>query len=616
MFGTSIDTTDGGAAPGWPRARRPVNVAFLGWARLSSQAWEGSGYNLAASELARGLAMSGHQVSYLASGMTYRLHRGPRIVHREDWGGIRCFEYQNSPNLSPAYNNFTNLKTETSCPAQTKLVLAWLDQVGAEVVHVHSLEGYSLDLIGAIEGSGENGGRRVIITPHNYWFICPQVDLLHQETRVCLDYDGGRRCVDCLTPPPAPVSIRRRKVRQTLDRVIGPQRTEGMRRAMESAGPALKKLFTRRLVRGWVPPVINPGVLVDAELAGGFQEAGGPRDLATGEIDHGLALDPHERLPAYESAPADANERILSQDHHLTVLNDYGRRRVDGAKAMNDATLVIPPSDFLRRVHVKMGVEERRTRWVRLGLPHFDQINRAARRRPYYDKSPWNPETAAAPLRFAFLGTVRPNKGLKVLADAIPLLDAAVRRRCHFLIRALGNDWPYRKILARYPEVSVWGGFDRYQLIASGGEYDVGILPHIWMENSPLVLLENLHAGKFVISSRLGGPVDFIDEPRNGLMFPGGDPAALARCITDLATGRVRVPSPREIHEATTLVSYPQHVREVESIYLRALQIEDDAKPVATAATAANVNGTQNGHASTVPVSPTAGAAAAATTAG
>src|SRR5690606_5340645 len=77
----------------------------------------------------------------------------------------------------------------------------------------------------------------------------------------------------------------------------------------------------------------------------------------------------------------------------------------------------------------------------------------------------------------------------------------------------------------------------------------------------------NLHAGKFVISSRLGGPVDFIRQPLNGLMFAGGDPVGLAACITRLATGQVRLPSPKEIHEATKLVSYPEHVPEVESIY-------------------------------------------------
>src|SRR5690606_5646424 len=82
------------------------------------------------------------------------------------------------------------------------------------------------------------------------------------------------------------------------------------------------------------------------------------------------------------------------------------------------------------------------------------------------------------------------------------------------------------------------------------------------------------------------GPVDFIREPLNGLMFAGGDPVGLAACITRLATGQVRLPSPKEIHEATKLVSYPEHVREVESIYLEALGVRApallEAAPVGT----------------------------------
>jgi len=90
------------------------------------------------------------------------------------------------------------------------------------------------------------------------------------------------------------------------------------------------------------------------------------------------------------------------------------------------------------------------------------------------------------------------------------------------------------------------------------------------------VLLEMLHAGKFVIASRLGGPPDWIvqpgdraDLPRgNGLLFPGGDAEALAACITRVVRGEVALPTAREVHGVSTLVSYPDHVREVEGVYL------------------------------------------------
>src|SRR5262249_45022145 len=161
-----------------------------------------------------------------------------------------------------------------------------------------------------------------------------------------------------------------------------------------------------------------------------------------------------------------------------------------------------PPSDFVRRVYVEMGLAEQRSRVVRLGQPHFDQINRKARRSPFYDTSPWDARTADRPLRLAFFGAMRPSKGIDCLAASIRMLPREVRQRCQFHIRAQGFDWPVRKKLAEYPEVSFSGAYDLLQLIGSGGEYDVGLLPHVWFENSPLVLLEHLHAGKFVISSR------------------------------------------------------------------------------------------------------------------
>jgi len=565
------------APPGWRRTTRPLRIAILGWARLSAQASEGSGYNLSKSELARGLAMSGHTVFYLSAGMTYRVRGGPRIAPRERWGGVECFELINSPNLAPSAHNFRNVLTETSCPSESALVLRWLDEVRAEVVHIHSLEGYGLDLIGAIEDSG----RPVVVTPHNYWFLCPQVDLLHQERRVCEDYDGGQRCVGCLEAIPPRTMMRKRAWDQLIQRRLGPFAASVIKRVLDKAGPAARRIARTAVAPSPDLPPPNPDRLADPEIAWGFSieppvataaagngHAAPPPD---GLIRHDLPLEKHEKPVPFDAAPEDANERLLAARHHLKVLNDYGRRRIAGIEALNRASLIIPPSDFLRRLHVSMGVDEARTRWVRLGQPHFDQINRRARRSPFYDVVPWEASTATRPLRFAFFGTTRPNKGLEVLAQAIPLLPREVRQRAQFSIHAYGMDFAYRKRLSLYPEVTVRPGYDLYQLIGSWGEYDVGILPHIWLENSPLVMLEHLHAGKFVVASRLGGPVDWITPPKNGLLFQAGRPDALASCITRLVRGEVPIPTPRQVHEATVLRSYPDHVAEIESIYYEVL---------------------------------------------
>lgn len=567
--------------PEWPRTEKPFTVALLGWARLSSQVREGSGYNLNCSDLARGLAMSGHRVVYLASGMSYRLWpRGPHLAFREQWGGVDCYEVRNAPTVAPSAVNFAHPEREIEAAATTRLVLRWLDDVGAQVVHIHSAEGFGLDVIGAIRASG----RPVVVTAHNYHYVCPQVDLLHREREVCLDYEGGKKCVGCLAGWDVAKTQRSRAVGQSLEYVLGLYPADVVRKAAYGAKGFARAVLRGRLMRRFVPPKLNAERIVEPEVACGFElpEERGVR--ADGFIRHDLAREPMEPDPKdYAQSAIDTNERLLAnREKHLVVLNNYGERRAAGARALGAASLVTPPSDYLRRVLVSMGVPEERTKWVKLGQPHFDQIHRATKRSPFYDRRPWEAESATRPLRIAFLGTTRPNKGLEVLARAIPLLDAEVRRRCHFLIRAgSGGDRWFRKRLSVYPEVSVYGEYDNFLLVSARGEYDVGVLSHIWLENSPLVLLENLHAGKFVLCSRLGGPVDFVKEPGtdaahplgNGLFFAGGDEAGLAAAITRVVSGEVVLPSSREVHAASmhALQSYPGHVREVEGMYRQLL---------------------------------------------
>ncbi|MBX3387795.1 MAG: glycosyltransferase, partial [Phycisphaeraceae bacterium] len=623
--------------------------AIIGWARLSAQAWEGSGYNLNASELARGLAMRGHRVRYLQSGMAFSWGitgpGRPRIRLRERWGpgttrdaqapshaaqgGIPCFEVVNSPNLSPAAWNFGNLTSEIADADTTRLVVDWAkgeidglpsdERRPADVVHIHSQEGLALDLIPTLR----RAGFPVVVTLHNYWYLCPQVDLLYGERSVCTDYDGGRRCESCLKRSDVANLRRAKAAGDTLEGLLGLYAADVVRKAAYGTAARIKELLGKdpegrakraeaksRLTR---PP--HPDAHPDPALLDGWEAT--PRAV---DASAHASLEEWERPRDYERAPRDANERVLAgglYDHpsapgpsasgtpngtthaaqvqsstvHLRVLNDFGKRRLAGVEALKSASLVTSPSDYLRRVHVAMGVPEERTRHILLGQPHFDQIHRAAARSPYYRVRPWSPEMAdRTPLRFGFLGTTRPNKGLEVLTRAIPLIPTDVRQRIRITIHAAGIDSGFRKRLSIYPEVSVFGGYDTTQLVSmlapggtggGAGGYDVAILPHIWLENSPLVLLENLHAGKFVICSRLGGPVDWIVEPDasrtesplgNGLLFPGGRPDELAACITRMVKGEVLVPSPREVHASSVLRSYPDHVNEWQGIYEEVLK--------------------------------------------
>ncbi len=559
--------------PGWFRTPRPLGVAVLGWADLSLQAAEGSGYNLSASELASGLALIGHRVHYLAAGRRYGIRPWMHLRRAGTWRAVECWDLVNSPNLSPAATNFRNMARELSCARETRTVLRWLDRIAADIVHIHSLEGFPIDLVGAIRDTG----RPVVVTPHNYWYICPQVDLLQGGTRPCTDYDEGRACQRCVQAAPPWAARLGRRVEGSVRAAMGRTAAGLVRHAYRSAR---RRLGFR--LDGLDPTSLTPPQ-PDPEAAQGF-DPGGPEHPGT--FDHGLRLLPAEKPPDVGASPLDQNERFLGLPFPLPVRNPniYARRRLAGIAALNRASLVTPPSRFVLDTYVRMGLDRGRGRVVRLGQPHFDQIHRRVRRSPHYALRPWSP-AAPRPCRFAFFGTVRPSKGLEVVARAVPLLPREVRSRCHFVIRAAGGDWVYRKRLSPFPEVSFLGGYDLLQLLAAGDEYDVGLLPHVWFENSPLVLLEHLHAGKLVVASRLGGPPEWLVEPPppdptdrpwprhegelryNGLLVPAGDPSALAGAIARIVRGEVPLPSPREIHAVSSLRSYPDHLREVDACY-------------------------------------------------
>lgn len=543
-----------GEPNGWPRSAKPLSICVIGWAKLSSQQREGSGYNLSASELASGLTLSGHKVCYLRSGMDYTVFGGMRIEHVETWRGVECHSLINSPNLAISRYNFRNQEKEISCPEQTRLVMHWLKSQRVEVVHVHSLEGLSLDLLPAIKASG----RRLVVTLHNHWYVCPQVDLLRNEAGVCHDYEGGKACENCISATAPEVEIRNRKLQALAWATLGPNSAKFMREARSALGRLKHRSLTGREVKT-TNDGLDPSMLcVDPEV--------GPPLAAPGECrgNEGARV---------VSQPRDANEELLGKTHHLAVLDHYGNRRLAGLAALAHADRVIGPSRFITDVLVSMGFPQEKCKFVPYGQPHFDALRRVARGHTYYDKRPWNAATLDRPLRIGFLGTVFPNKGLEVLTRAIPLLAQDVRQSCHFVIRAFGDDSSFRHRLAPYPEVSFLGGYRYEELASIHRDFDVAIVPHIWMENAPLVMLELLNSGKFMIISRLGGVVDFIREHGengcgNGVYFNGADADDLASTISRVVRGEVIVPSPKEVHAVSeNLLSYVEHVKRIEDVY-------------------------------------------------
>ena len=65
-------------------------------------------------------------------------------------------------------------------------------------------------------------------------------------------------------------------------------------------------------------------------------------------------------------------------------------------------------------------------------------------------------------------------------------------------------------------------------------DFDVCVVPSLYLETGPLVVLEAFAVGLPVIGSRLGGIAELVTHDVDGLLFEPGDADGLAACLQRL----------------------------------------------------------------------------------
>jgi glycosyltransferase involved in cell wall biosynthesis len=197
------------------------------------------------------------------------------------------------------------------------------------------------------------------------------------------------------------------------------------------------------------------------------------------------------------------------------------RARMDHIRDVCDKVdAFISPSRFLKERYVEFGVAEDRILHLTNG---FD--------RSYYGR----PRAKRDGIRFGYLGTWIPPKGLHVLIEAFNgIRDEGASLHIH------GHALPYEgyedyadhlRSLIRSPRIRLEGAYDNERVGDLLAELDVLVVPSIWYENSPMTIQEALLAGVPVITADLGGMSEMIQDGVNGLTFRPRDPEALRACM-------------------------------------------------------------------------------------
>jgi phosphatidylinositol alpha-mannosyltransferase len=206
------------------------------------------------------------------------------------------------------------------------------------------------------------------------------------------------------------------------------------------------------------------------------------------------------------------------------------------SRVMQAAHPILRPS--LEKITARIAVSEdaRRTVVEHIGgdavvIPNGVYVDRfaAAVPRRGWQGTPQRPTVA-------FVGRMdEPRKGLPVLAAAVPAVLAR-RPGTRFLVLGRGDGEEALEGLdpRQRAAVELLGPLGDGEKAALLRSVDVYVAPHTGGESFGIVLVEAMSAGAPVLASDLGAFRRVLDDGRLGVLFPAGDPQALAHALGDL----------------------------------------------------------------------------------
>lgn len=140
---------------------------------------------------------------------------------------------------------------------------------------------------------------------------------------------------------------------------------------------------------------------------------------------------------------------------------------------------------------------------------------------------------------FGFIGSLAPHKGCHVLIRAMRRLPADVPVHLKIYGNVPSDQLRFAENLhslaGKDRRIEFAGTFDNSEFPAVLDSLDAVVIPSLWHENMPLVLLSAQAAGCPVIASDVGGLSDVLTHEENGLLVTPGSEAQLAGAIARLA---------------------------------------------------------------------------------
>ena len=196
------------------------------------------------------------------------------------------------------------------------------------------------------------------------------------------------------------------------------------------------------------------------------------------------------------------------------IIELVAERRSYLKRILEGFDLVISPSRFLIQKVEEYGFQPRRVVYLPFGL---DKTHLS---------SPEPSPPLSTKLRIGYLGQFAPHKGVHLLLTAFQKLVKHHGSCELFLHGNISNGSPYVRDLLRIgqndPAITFTGPYPNSNVGQVLNGLDVIVVPSLWYENRPTVIVEAHATQTPVVAVRLGGMAELIQHNENGLLFEVG----------------------------------------------------------------------------------------------
>lgn len=171
-------------------------------------------------------------------------------------------------------------------------------------------------------------------------------------------------------------------------------------------------------------------------------------------------------------------------------------------------------------------------------------------------------------ITLGFLSTLQPHKGAHVLLEAFKKANMN-----NLEVKIFGHYFSeinyYKELVDKYnfENVEFCGEYKYEDMSQILNDVDLIVVPSIWWENSPLVLLSALAHNVPAIVSNLGGLTEIVKDGENGFIFDAGDAESLAEVLKKICR------DPTVLNDMKKMLHHPPRIEEqafdYEKIYIR-----------------------------------------------